>query len=42
VNEGTASVNQILCKLKTFLLLVITGDGSWIYGFNLEKKQQSS
>jgi hypothetical protein len=37
--KGTASVLQILWKSRTFLSRAITGNESWINGYDHEKKQ---
>ena len=34
--------HQLAFKDETFLSRVITGDDSWVYGYDLETKQQSS
>jgi hypothetical protein len=41
-NKGATSVHQILSDNATFLSRVNTGNGSWIYGYEPEIKQQFS
>jgi hypothetical protein len=42
VSTSALKLNQLASGDEPFLSRVITGDESWVYGYNPEAKQQSS